>query len=204
MLDALAPDRPWTHAATLLLATAADDLEVGAAPLPTLAAYRGDEPLAITTLRPFGAGELLQALVEVLALLIPLGADRVALSVTGRAWSLDDPITPVDAEVDLRARVLLLTLADAHDGACATRTEIHPFEQDADGWCFGPPLELGDHRPESGIDDALASLLDGRGDLVANTTDQMIAAQLGRVLLLGHRLALAPDTAADLEGRTGR
>lgn len=204
MLDALAPDRPWTHAATLLLATAADDLEAGATPAPTLAAYRGDEPLAVTTLRPFADGELLQALIEVFALLIPLGTDRVALSVTGRAWSLDDPIVPTGDEVDLRARVVLLILADAHDGTCTTRTEIHPFEQDADGWCFGPPLEIGDHPADTGVDEALAALLNGRDDLAASTTDQMIAAQLGRVLLLGHTIALAPDAAADLEGRTGR
>lgn len=204
MIDALAPDRTWTHATMLLLGSAADDLEAGAAPSPTVAAYRGDDPLAVTTLRPFGPGELLQALIEILALLIPLGADRVALSVTGRAWSPDNPVSTGDDEVDRRAHVLVLTFADAHGRACSTRTEVHPFEQETHGWCFDPPLEPGKPPAAAGVEDALAALLDDRADVVASTTDRMVAAQLGRVLLLGHLIALAPDAAADLESRTCR
>ena len=200
MLDHLATDHPWGDAAASLLATAADDLDAGGPPAPTLLAYRGEEPVAVVTLRPFDPGDLLQALLEVLALLLPLGVDRLALSVSGRAWSLDDPIPPVTDGADLRARVLLLTFADAHEGPCHTRVEVHPFETEEDGWCFGPALDLDDTgATDAALDQALTVLLDGREELASSTDDRALAAQLGRVLLLGHLLALSPPTAEHLQ-----
>ncbi len=200
MLDHLATDHAWGDAAASLLATAADDLDAGTPPAPTLLAYRGEEPVAVVTLRPFEPGDLLQALLEVLALLLPLGVDRLALSVSGRAWSLDDPIPPVTDGADLRTRVLLLTFADAHDRPCHTRVEVHPFEDEGDGWCFGPALDIDDAgAADAGLDQALTVLLDGRQELADSTDDRAIAAQLGRVLLLGHMLSLSPTTAEHLQ-----
>lgn len=199
MLDAITADRPWTQAATLLLATAADDLQAGATPAPTLAAYRGEEPIAVATLRPFATGELPQVLLEVLALLLPLGTDRIALSAVARAWPLDDAMMPATGEDDVRPRVLLVVLADAHDGPCHTHAELHPFEHDAEGWSFGPPIDTDGDQPTGVVQQAVASLLDGRGELLAGADDRAIAAQLARVLLLGHQVALAPDAAAQLE-----
>src|SRR5690606_2934864 len=94
---------------------------------PCLAAYRGHEPLFVAFLRRFEKGRYHDAVIELLALAIPLQANQLAMSMTGRAWSLDDPIVPVSEEGDLRQRVLMIESADSTSGAVESLSVIFPF-----------------------------------------------------------------------------
>jgi hypothetical protein len=71
-------------------------LDEGRPPEPLLAAFAAERPVAVARLRPFEAGDALQALIEVLALLLPLGADRLALALPGvaRAPARESPGVP--------------------------------------------------------------------------------------------------------------
>jgi hypothetical protein len=197
MVASIPPPRSWDEAGATLLALANADLDRGGDPLPSLLAFEGDDPLGLVALRPFGPGELLQPLVEVLALLVPLGADRLALLLPARAWSAEDPIVPVTDEGDLRQRVVLLTTADAHGRACRTRTSIHPYDAVGGRTRWGDPLHPAG-TPDAPVVSALAALLDERRRLTEDAEDVAVAAQLARVLLLGHELALAPPASARL------
>jgi hypothetical protein len=175
-----------------LLAMCAADLDAGLDPVPTLAAFIGDRPLALVGLRPFAPGEIVQALVEVLALLLPLGCDRLALALPGRAWSLDDPIVPVTDDGDLRQRVLMLTVADARGRPCELRTTLHPFEVTDRATRFADPISPGSPT-DAPVVAAVGALLDARDELRPTTASLALTAQFGRVLLLGHELSLAPS-----------
>lgn len=190
----------WSEASDLLLGWATHDLDAGEPPRPGLLAFAGDEPLGSAMLRPFATGQVVSALIELLALLIPMGADRLVLSLPGRVWSLDDPIPPVSDTVDLRTRVVVVTTADAHAGPCRTRVTLHPFEVEPQGWRWTTPVTP-DEPPEAPALWAMGTLLDARHDLALDGADGQLrlAAQLGRVLLLGHELALAPAAARRLQ-----
>lgn len=190
MLDA-PPPRTWTDASETLLAFAADDLDNGGVPLPMLLAFEGDEPHALVTLRPFGPDELLHAMIEVLSLLLPMGADRLACSLPARS--------PAGPDHDLDARHLLLVLADGQNGPCRTELSLRPGTPTPDGWRWQEPLE-----DVTGVDGslsgALSVLLDARDELVTGPSAELrLAAQFGRVLLLGHELVVAPRLARRLE-----
>jgi hypothetical protein len=188
-----APPRSWTDATDTLLAFASDDLDAGGVPLPMLVAFEGDEPHALVTLRPFEPGEMLQALVEILSLLLPLGADRLVCSLPARGP------TGTGHEQELDARYLLLITADGHVGPCRTDLALCPGEPTAQGWRWGQPVpELAD--PHNPLPAALSVLLDARDELVTGPSGELrLAAQFGRVLLLGHELVVAPRLARRLE-----
>lgn len=188
-----APPRTWIDATPTLLAFASDDLDVGGAPLPMLLAFAGDELHAVVTLRPFGPDELLQALIEVLSLLLPLGADRLACSLPARGPGGSDPAQ------ELGARHLLLVTADGHHGPCRADLALYPGEPSAQGWRWGAPI-VGLAQPEHSLPAALSVLLDARDELVTGPSRELrLAAQFGRVLLLGHELIVAPRLARRLE-----
>jgi hypothetical protein len=195
------PTLRWADAPADLLHLAATDLDSGCTPAPTLVAFRGDDALALVGLRPFERDELLQALLEVLALLLPLGADRLGLALTGRAWRLDDPIVPVVGDVDLRSPVLILTLVDGHDGPSTASSSVHPVHVDDDGWRWLGTLDTGDEAPEAPVIDALRRLVDARHDVVRTSTSDELGLQFGRILLRGHVLLLTPLAAEQLEER---
>jgi hypothetical protein len=185
------PPRSWTDASETLLAFASDDLDAGGVPLPMLLAFEGDEPHAMVTLRPFQPDDLLQALVEVLSLLLPTGADRLACSLPARG--------PAGPEHELDVRHLLLVMADGHLGPCRTTLTLRPGVSTAQGWRWDDPLE---ELPstETGLPAALSVLLDAREELVTGPSSELrLAAQFGRVLLLGHELSVAPSLARRLE-----
>jgi hypothetical protein len=189
------PDVPcpssWTDASETLLAFAADDLDAGGVPLPTLLAFAGDEPHALVTLRPFGPDELLQAVIEVLSLLLPLGADRLACSIPAR-----NPYGPGD---ELDGRHLLLVLADGHRGPCRSVVTLRPGEPDPEGWRWHEPVAI-PTGSEGPLPAALSVLLDAREELVTGPSAGLrLAAQFGRILLLGHGLVVAPHLARRLE-----
>jgi hypothetical protein len=198
--DIDAPTNPrFEDAEPFLLCLLADAVEAGHRLAPTLLAFSGERPLGSARLRPHEPGQLATALLEVLALLLPLGADRLVLALPGRAWSLADPIPPVADEADLRQRVVVVVTADAHRRPCRLRTRLHPFDVDERGrCCWLPQIEPGS-PPEAPILAVLRVLLDHRDDVTrAAAPGTRVAAQFGRVLLLGHALSLAPQAAEAL------
>ncbi len=189
------PVSTWDEAPGYLLDLAHRDLATAAAPLPSIVAFSGEEPTAIGVLRPFDDGGPVPALIELLALLLPLGVDRLALTLSGRAWSGADPVVPVCEDGDLRQQVLLLIRADASSGSCTVQTELRailPDDHPTDGWRLSDPL-LDGELPEAPLVDALRVLLEHREELESEASDQALLTQLGRILLLGHALALAPE-----------
>lgn len=191
----------WPEATAGLLHLAADALDHGATPAASLLAFDGDEPMAVVTLREFGPGEALPALIEVLALLLPLGSDRIAVSFPGRAWSLDDPIVPVSDEGDLRQPVLMVTCADGRCQPPRLETSLHAIHLDDDGWRWADTLH--GEQPDSPVVAALGVLLGAEDAFdTIDEGDLRLAAQLGRVVLLGHLVALSDQAARRLERHT--
>jgi hypothetical protein len=194
------PVSTWDEVPGYLLELAHRDLAVSPEPLPSVVAFAGDRPMAVGVLRPFDRGGAVPALIELLALLLPLGVDRLGLTLTGRAWSTEDPVPPVCDDGDLRQPVLVLVTADASHGPCALTCELRAILPDAaaaEGWRLSEELS-GDELPEAPLVDALRILLEHRDELEDGTTDQALLTQLGRILLLGHALALAPEPAERL------
>lgn len=192
------PGRPPTHwrdAPGTLLALAAGDLDAGGVPMPMLLAYTGDEPGAVITLRPFAPGEMLQAFVEVLSLLLPLGVDRLACALPVAGGSGTSDVTD-----ELQRRRLLLATADGRSGPTRTCHAVFPGEYvEGLGWRWRTPVDPPPSH-EGSLVAALTVLLDARHDLGAEDDDGLqLAAQFGRILLLGHEVAVAPSLALRLE-----
>lgn len=186
-------DPCWDDVTDHLLALATIDLEDGLPPRPSLLAYEGERLVALVGLRPFGAGEVATALAELLGLLLPLGVDRIALAVPGRAWSLDDPVPPVVDDVDLRRTVLTVLTADRRAGDPRLDAWLFPYEPGADG---APLWHDGCHLgpPEGPATEVLRGLLrrfraSRRGD--RPTTESVL--RFARCVLHGHALQLAPE-----------
>lgn len=192
----------WDTATDRLLALATADLDDGLPPCPTLAAYAGEDGIALVGLRPFGAGELVGPLLELAALLLPLGADRFALALPGRAWSTEDPIPPVLDEVDLRRTVLTLLRIDGHGpGEPRCAGSLYPYGRGADGVArFDEPTDVG--WPEGEATGVLRGLLGSGRDRLAAADPSSIVHQFARCLLRGHHVVLAPDVAEHLEWLT--
>src|SRR5687768_6452757 len=118
----------WDDVEAFLLAEATADLTDGEDVAPCLVAFDSNELLLVAFLRSFAKGEYADPLIELMALTGPLGADRLALSIAGRAWSLDDPVVPVVPEVgDLRQRVLAVHRIDGTGPQTTATTALHPF-----------------------------------------------------------------------------
>ncbi len=189
------PPCTWEDVDELLLVGAETDLRAGYAPLPTLAAFAGDHLVALCVLRPFDARGPVPALVEVLALLLPCGVDRLALLLPGRAWSLDDPIPPVCEDGDLRARVVVVVRADGTRRPCRPLTRVLSVDSGPDGdldldrTCRIPDTT----EVAAPVVDAVRILLDERDGLGGAAEAGALVAQLGRVVLLGHELTLSPE-----------
>jgi hypothetical protein len=193
----------WDDATDRLLALATCDLDDGLPPRPTLTAYAGDEGLAIVGLRPFGPGELLDPLVELAALLLPLGADRFGLAVPGRAWSMDDPIPPVVDEVDLRRTVLTVLLVDGHGRqAPVGEGTLYPYVTGHDGLVrFEDEVAVG--WPDGPATDGFLRLVAERDRVLSRRRPRADAVvQFARCLLRGHQVVLAPPVADHLESLT--
>ena len=181
----------WDDVEDLLVACAQDDLEDTGEVQPALVAFAGDALRFIAWLRPFAKGAYAEPLIELFALAAPLDADRLAVSVAGRAWSLEDPIPPVSADADLRQRILLLHRCDGASGTLRARSTLHAFDLTADGVAWGERHELG--SGEGWIPRALEVAIRTRDRLRA--PDAEIGRQARRVVELGHALHVAPDVA---------
>jgi hypothetical protein len=189
----------WGDVGETLLALAACDLdEVGDA-ASRLVAFHGATPVAVVTLRPFAAGEAVQALIEVLALVLPLGADRVAVGLPGRAWSLDAP-PPVDEDgVDLRRRVMVVTTVDGTCSPPAVVDAAYPLVRDDVGEWGWERAMARSAEPAGEVGRSLEVLVAHRDDVEGS--DGQLLEQFDRVLRLGHELALHPAAATFLELR---
>lgn len=184
----------WEDSETVLFELAEIDLQAGEDVVPTLIAFSGDEGLFIAGVRPFPKGEYAEPLIELLTLAAALDADRLALSLAGRAWSLEDPVPPVSADGDLRQRVLMLHVVDAAADACGCVTVLHPFELTAGGPSWSEPARLDEGA--GWVIEALTWCAQAR--LPFPGDDRELYCQAARLVGLGHELHLSPRLAARL------
>ncbi len=191
----------WEGRRAFLLDEARDDLERGEEVRPCLLAWRGDRPLLVAYLRPYRRGGHVDALVEVLSVAAPLGADRLALSVGGRAWSLRDPVTPViDGVGDLRQRVVVLEQVDATSGRIVMGTLAVPFRlDDRRQVTWLPPVDS--EETISRACTALAASIHHRGRFAAEP--DRIRRRAQACVAAGHQLALSAPVHDELFGEDG-
>ncbi|HUG83000.1 MAG TPA: hypothetical protein VMM13_00465 [Euzebya sp.] len=186
----------WSDQGQLLVDLAVADLEAGRDVLPSMVAFRGDQPLFLATLRPFLKGQHQDPIIEVGALAMGLQADRILLSLSGRAWSLADPIVPVlpDGGGDLRQRVIVVHQADASTQdpvASSTIVPVEVVQPDVDDGEVsvrtGPALTAPDG--EGWVPQALMVLARADG---CQAEEEDLGLQVRRCEHLGHRLAWSP------------
>ena len=181
----------WDDVERLLLELATDDLQADGEICPSLGAYRGQAPLLLGFLRPFAKGAYHDAVVELLALAIPLGADRLVFTAGGRVWSWDDPVPPVVPGVgDLRQRALTITFVDGSGDDVDRVSALHPFDLTDGSVQWGDPIR---ERGESWLADAMTVALQRRSELSAGLRETRKQAR--RCVRLGHELAFSPDVA---------
>lgn len=185
----------WDDTEDTLLELAGIDLENGGEVRPTLVAFRGEQPLFLATLRPFAKGAYHDPIIEVGCLAGALDADRLALSVAGRAWSTHDPIPPVLPDgPDLRQRLVILHFVDGADQQLHAWQVIAPFTIHDGAVRWQPTQRM--HGAVGWIPSALEVLVAHRHELTA--TPAHTAQQLARCEALGHQLAWAPPTLPEI------
>ena len=197
----------WDDVIEDLLGFAQDDLGRDGAVEPVLVAFRGDQERLVAWLRPFPKGGYRRPIEELVALAVPLGADRYAAMFGGRAWSVDDPVPPVTADGDLRQRVVSIT---AVDGSARGEEPVHrnvlaPFE-------LGDPGDPGEVGEGSGpvrwgtriehdlpvLESWIPWALDAaaRAPEAFTASPALLRDQAERCTRLGHDVYLAPDVLA--------
>lgn len=179
----------WEDVDELFVRSATDDLVQRGEIQPALAAFAGDRLRFLAWIRPFEKGAYHKPLIELYALAGPLDADRIAVSMPARAWSLKDPIPPVSADADLRQRVLVVHLVDGSHGRPRCSSILHPFEEGDEGPSWQEPQRL--PGGEGWIFAATELAVTKRTSL--RTSDREIRKQAIRVSRLGHDLYLATD-----------
>lgn len=180
--------RQWDERRDFLLEEAAFDQEFGVDVRPGFLAYAGSHPLFVAFLRPFLKGQHMDAVIELLALAAPLDADRLAVSIGARAWSLDDPIPPVIPGVgDLRQRVLVIEEVDGSTGRARGCSLAYPWSLEGGRVRWSDPLESTDVTGPLG--QMLRVAVARRRELSADTAS--IREQAERCARLGHLIALA-------------
>ncbi len=180
--------RRWEDRRAFFADEAGRDLEAGLDVRPCLVAMSREERLFVAFLRAYEREDALDALIELLALAAPLGADRLALSRSGRAWSLLDPVPPgVPGSQDLRQRVRVLVEVDDSRGASVTCGVVVPFHLEDGSVRWEAPMVV--EESTSAVAAALALAVEGRGELAAS--DREIRRQARRCVRLGHLLGFA-------------
>lgn len=184
----------WDDREEFLLEEAERDLVRVDCVRPCLLAFHGEESLVCAFLRKPPKGGDLWPIIEVAVLTQALGADRLAFSVSARAWSFDDPIVPVAGDVDLRQRIVHLITVDGHRQRAVRTETVHPFEISGGEVRWDEPLQMG---PSQGNVGALLELgVRERHQLIQPLDD--IRAQAMRCVALGHLIALDPRTSERL------
>lgn len=188
----------WEDLEELFVRCAEDDLMRWGEVDPVYAAFRGTALQFLAWLRPFEKGAYADPLIELCALAMPLRSDRLALALTGRVWSMDDPIAPVTDEGDLRQRALVLTFVDGSAGRARLWTVLRPFdiEHGRVSWHDRQHLDGG----EGWIGEALQTCVRKRRRLPADLA--AMRSQAVRLIDLGHQLYLAENVAQRLDAVT--
>lgn len=184
----------WDEWVVELLRASADlDLRIDGEAVPRFIAAEGERPLVIADVRPFPKGGYHEPLIELMALAVPMGADRVAVGITGRVTSLEDPIPPViDGIGDLRQRVLIVELVDGHRQPARASSLLIPFDLRERDVSWREPLDPG---PGVGwIPSALSLLVDHRHAMQVRPGD--VLEQAERCAMLGHGLTFEAEAAA--------
>lgn len=204
----MTPDVPTPEArpelsepATVLRSLVACDLESGFDDgRMYVAATAAGEPLLVAVSRPFAKGRYDGPLIELGSLALGLGADRVTVGLTGRAWSLDDPVVPVTDEGDMRQRVLNIHEADGRGRREPTmRSWLLPFDLADDRLRWHEEVVPG---PAVGwLVDALRITVGSRAQLQCRPED--VVGQLARCDRLGHAVHLSEHAAAQLLAAAG-
>lgn len=180
--------RYWEERREFLTEEATLDLEFGVDVRPGFLAFAGPHLLFVAFLRAFLKGRHMDAVIELLALAAPLDADRLAMSIGARAWSLDDPIPPVLPGVgDLRQRVLVIEEVDGSAGRPKSCSLARPWTLEDGRVHWGEPLESTEMTGPLG--QALQLAVQRRRQLSTDTA--AIRAQAERCAHLGHLVALA-------------
>jgi hypothetical protein len=186
----------WGEVEQFMIAEAERDLKAGNEVRPCFAAFAGEAPLVLAFLRPFPKGGYHDPLIELLALAAPLNADRLTLSLSGRAWSMDDPIPPVDPDFgDLRQRILEVESVDDNAGRLQSSSALFPFDLIDGTVRWGETIRLG--SGEGWIPGALKIAVRKRHKF--RTPLDEIRKQAERCVLLGHLVALSPTVADRLQ-----
>ena len=181
-------DPTWHRVPELARDWAAAEVAATRSVRPTLFGFLEDDFLGAVELRPHTAGDLESPLIEALALLVPLGADRLAFLGGGRAWSLDDPIPPVSGAEDLRQQVAVLLMVDGHGHPRPmTSSVLMPFEWADGGPRWDDALEI-DEAPEGPVPHLL--MASAQASVAMALDDVEIGRQALRLLRLGHDLRL--------------
>lgn len=180
----------WGDVEELLSSCAGSDLEQLGEVGPALVALRGEHLQFVAWLRPFDKGRYHDPLIELLALAMPLDVDRLALSIAGRAWSLEDPIPPVTEETDLRQRVHIMYLCDGSDGKPRMTSVLRPFELEGSSLRWGREQRT-DDVVEGWVPEVLMVAVKDRRKLRAPLSE--IRWQAIRVSALGHELFVSPE-----------
>ncbi|WP_341254012.1 hypothetical protein, partial [Euzebya pacifica] len=178
----------WEDQHQLLADLAVGDLRDGLDIRPTMVAFDAAGSLFLATVRPFDKGRHHDAIIEVGALAMALRANRLAISLGGRAWSRDDPIPPVLPDVgDLRQRVLVVHSVDAAAGRPECRTTVWPVrgERGDDDVSLGDPVASDDGV--GWVIDAMSIMVDPRNQ--EDVDEEEIGQQVIRCDRLGHQLA---------------
>jgi hypothetical protein len=184
----------WEDVEALLVSVAQLDIEEDVWVRPALVAFAGDHLRFMAWLRPHPKGEYHDPFTELLSLAMPLDADRLAVSISGRAWSLRDPIVPATRDVDLRQRVLIVYTVDGVGRRPRAAAALHPFEVADGGVVWQDRQEL--PGGEGWIPEVLELSVRERHRL--RTTDGMIRSQADRVVRLGHDLHVSAEVAVRL------
>lgn len=188
----------WEDTELFLEASAELDLLAEGQVRPSLVAFDAEQLVFAAWLRPFDEGRYHAPLVELLALAAPLGADRLATALPGRAWSFADPIPPVvDGVGDLRQRVLAIESVDAHHHDPARRESIvRPFDLVDGEVRWEEPMRCG--PSESWIGRALEIAATTLRRRMRSSQHHVIVDQAERCLDLGHELAFSQPVAERL------
>lgn len=181
--------RHWHDVEHFTVEMATRDLERRGEVTPLLVAFTGEEQRFLAFLRWFPKGAYADPMIELLALAIALDADRLAVALTGRLTSLDDPVPPVTDAGDLRQRALGVEYVDGAGGPLRQHTILHPFDVTEGRVTWGEAMRLS--GGQGWIPSALRAAVAARGRLAAAATDGDIRVQATRCVALGHELYLA-------------
>lgn len=180
----------WEDFEAFLRDAADRDLCAVDAVAPCLVASEGPTPLLLANVRPFAPGGYQDPLLELIAVAAPLGADRLAVSMEGRARMLGHSSGSGSGPPgDDGRRVLVVQVADgAGQWRPRTQTLLQPFERTRGGVRWEQPQRVA--TTMGWVPTALRVAVTQRRLLRA--TPGEIVAQAERCAQLGHALWLAP------------